>query len=155
LLGEIPKLAGQTSGIVLIASAKAPLFLFCGNSTHLRLANCLHVLTSRIAGLVATVTLDANAMTMTPAPPAPFAIGATVRFLPDPNHVERVLECEWISLDAAAHWRLITTWTMTTESTPVLAMPLNLSRRAARRRRPKLIAADRTGDIILAKLPQP
>lgn len=50
-------------------------------------------------------------ITMTPAPPAPFAIGATVLFLPDPNHVERVIECEWVSFDAAAHWRLTTTWT--------------------------------------------
>ena len=50
-------------------------------------------------------------MTMTPAPPAPFAIGATVRFLADPDHVERVMECEWISLYAVAHWRLTTAWT--------------------------------------------
>src|SRR3984893_15824503 len=49
-------------------------------------------------------------MTKMPAPPAPFALGATVRFLSDPNQVERVIECEWVPLDAPDHWRLTTTW---------------------------------------------
>ena len=84
---------------------------FCGNSLIWDWPVAHHVLASRIAGLAATVILDANVMKMTPAPPAPFAIGATVRFLPDPDHLERVMECEWVSFDAAAHWRLTTTWT--------------------------------------------
>jgi hypothetical protein len=41
-----------------------------------------------------------SVMTKMPAPPAPFVSGATVRFLPDPNHVERVIECEWVPLAA-------------------------------------------------------
>jgi len=40
---------------------------------------------------------------------APFAIGAPVGFFSDPNHVERVIECEWVPLDAPDHRRLTTT----------------------------------------------
>jgi hypothetical protein len=50
-------------------------------------------------------------ITITQAAQAPFAIGAGVRFLPDPNHVEHVAEYQWITLDAPAHWRLMTAWT--------------------------------------------
>jgi hypothetical protein len=46
-----------------------------------------------------------------PASQAPFAIGDSVRFLPDSNHVERVIECQWICSDVPAHWRLVTAWT--------------------------------------------
>jgi hypothetical protein len=110
LLGGNPQFRDQTTRHLF--RPLAPLLVpFCGNSTHLRLAITPHVLTSRIAGLAATVILDANVMTMMPAPLAPFAIGAAVRFIPDPIHVERVIECEWVSLDAAAHWRVTTTWT--------------------------------------------
>lgn len=50
-------------------------------------------------------------MTIMPAGQAPFAIGAAVRFLPDPDHVEYVVECQWVSLDPPPHWRLTTAWT--------------------------------------------
>jgi hypothetical protein len=46
-----------------------------------------------------------------PASQAPFAIGDSVRFLSDPDHVERVIECQWICPDTPAHWRLVTAWT--------------------------------------------
>ena len=46
-----------------------------------------------------------------PASQAPFAIGDAVRFLPDADHVECVIECQWICPDAPAHWRLVTAWT--------------------------------------------
>ena len=29
----------------------------------------------------------------------------------DPDHVEYVVECQWISLDPSPHWRLTTAWT--------------------------------------------
>jgi len=50
-------------------------------------------------------------VTITPAAQAPFAIGAAVRFLPDPDRVEHVIDCQWISLDTLPHWRLTTAWT--------------------------------------------
>ena len=49
-------------------------------------------------------------MTIMPAGQAPFAIGAAVRFLPDPGRVEYVVECQWIALDSPPHWRLTTVW---------------------------------------------
>ena len=49
-------------------------------------------------------------MTIMPASQAPFAIGAAVRFLPNPDRVEYVVECQWISLDSPPHWRLTTVW---------------------------------------------
>ena len=45
-----------------------------------------------------------------PASQAPFAIGDAVRFLLDPNHVERVIECQWLFFDTPAYWRLVTAW---------------------------------------------
>jgi hypothetical protein len=54
-----------------------------------------------------------NMLTIMPAPQAPFAIGDAVRFLPDPDpdHVERVVECQWICADDPVHWQLTTVWT--------------------------------------------
>ena len=70
---------------------------------------------SRVAGpkspSAAPPPCGCNRLTVMPASQAPFAIGDAVRFLPDPNHVERVIECQWICPDAPAHWRLVTAWT--------------------------------------------
>jgi hypothetical protein len=52
-----------------------------------------------------------DVMTMTPAPQAPFAVDDAVRFLADPDHVERVVECQWIFGQASRHWRVTTAWT--------------------------------------------
>ena len=49
-------------------------------------------------------------MSMMPAPQAPFAVGEAVRFLSDPYHVERVMECQWIGVQSSGHWRLTTVW---------------------------------------------
>ena len=50
-------------------------------------------------------------MSMMPAPQAPFAVGDAVRFLSDPDHVERIVECRWVFDEASGHWRLTTAWT--------------------------------------------
>ena len=52
-----------------------------------------------------------DVMMGTVAPEAPFAVDDTVRFLPDPSHIERVVKCQWISSQASRHWRLTTVWT--------------------------------------------
>ena len=97
-------------GLVSAEAPEATVVLFCGNSTHLRLANDAPCPGKPHRRLTRVGHSGSSVMTKMPAPPAPFAIGATVRFLPDPNHVERVIECEWIPLDAPDHWRLTTTW---------------------------------------------
>jgi hypothetical protein len=43
-------------------------------------------------------------MTITPAGQAPFAIGAAVRFLPDPDYVEYVVEVSVRSEPACEVW---------------------------------------------------
>jgi len=55
--------------------------------------------------------LDAKHANDLAGPQAPFAIGDAVRFLPDPSHVERVVECQWICAGDPVHWRLTTVWT--------------------------------------------
>jgi hypothetical protein len=97
-------------GLVSAEAPEATVVPFCGNSTHLRLANGTPSLGKRHRRLSRDGHSGSSVMTKMPAPLAPFATGASVGFLPDPSHVERVIECEWVPLDAPDHWRLTTTW---------------------------------------------